>query len=797
MFSNFIRISVRNFRKNKSNTLINITGLSLGITCSLIIFLIITFETSFNEFNKDYKNIYRLLTSRYEYGQSHHTSGVPYPMPIALKNDFGHQIERITFVDANMYKLLVTVKNDDGRISKFQDDFNAVFVEPDFFEIFTYQWLSGNKNNALSRPGTGVISETLAKKYFGSINAVGKIITINNAQDIEITGVIKDPPINSDIPFNIFIEIEGSKRITSDWGSVSSAVQCFIKLKNDTSEKEFEKSLVSFINKYRPKKSDKEIILHLQPLAQMHLDDTYDNFEEAAVTRETLLALGCIGIFLLLMACINYINLNTAVAINRAKEVGIRKVLGGKRSQVILNFFTETSLLVLFSIVLSLVLTEVLLDQLEGILSYKLSLSAFDPLLLAGFLSGLFVFVSLSAGVYPSVYLSGFKSLEAVRSRINTSDKNSLLRKSLVVTQFVIAHVIIIGTLVVINQIDYFRSTDMGFNKESIVEVSLPDNKNESLEKFGNELEKIPGVKNFSFTSTGAASGNLWTGNFAISINDKLIEDRTEVKLGDKNYLDTYGITLLAGEGLSESDTVTRFLVNESFVKTIGLGKDYSSVIGSYIDIWGSKVPVAGVVKDFNSLTLHQKINPLIIASDNSNYYQAGIKINVADIKSTISKIEKAWSTAYPDFVFEHSFLDQKIEEFYDREIRTSNILNTFSFIAILISCMGLFGLASHSISNKTKEIGIRKVLGATVAGILSLITKDFIKLIITGFIISVPLAYYLMNIWLEEFAYRITIGPGVFIIAVLFTMVIALITVGYKSVKAATANPVKSLKYE
>jgi ABC-type antimicrobial peptide transport system permease subunit len=311
------------------------------------------------------------------------------------------------------------------------------------------------------------------------------------------------------------------------------------------------------------------------------------------------------------------------------------------------------------------------------------------------------------------------------------------------------------------------------------------------------KLFEIPEIKSFSFSNSGAASPSLWTSNFKYNTDKNIVEERTQVKMADVNYFKTYGILVIAGRGLLENDTITEFVVNQSFVKAMGLGDNYQDAIGKVIRLYGLDAPVVGVVKDFNSQTLHEKVTPLIISSRTDSYMQAGIKINAGNYKQAIEKIKKAWLTAYPDYVFDSAFLDDTIKMFYEREERTSVILNSFSFIAILISCLGLFGLAAYSINAKTKEIGIRKVLGASLTNILTLITKDFFKLIIAGFAIAVPAAYYLMNIWLNDFAYRITIGPGVFIIAVAATSIIALATVGYMSLKAATANPVKSLKYE
>jgi len=793
MIKNFLKISIRNFIKNKSNTLINITGLSLGITCSLIIFLIITFETSFNNFNKNSKGIYRLVIESNEYGEDFKTAGLPYPAPAFFKTAFSSQIENISFVDANIFDQLVTIRHDSGRIDKYNESLRFAFVNPSYFKMFTYQWLRGDSRHALDRPHTAVISETLARKYFGSLDVIGKNIEINRTNNVEVTGVVKDPPLNSDLPFHLLIEIEGSGRIDDNMNHSSSNVQCFIQAKNKISQA----GLDQFMDKFGNKDPQVKKRLYLQPLNEMHLNDKYELFTEAVVSKETLWALGCIGVFLILMACINYINLNTATAIKRAKEVGIRKVLGGRRIDVVINFLVETSLLAAISIIVSMALTELSLGALEKVLGYKLSLAMFNGITLWGSLTAVFVIIVLSAGLYPAVYLSGFKSMEAVRTRTSTSDNNSVLRKTLVITQFAIAHIIIIGTIIVINQLDYFKSKDLGFNKEAILEINLPENKKEELNLFSNRLSEIPEVKSFSFSNTGAASPALWTSNFKYTSAKNVTEDRTQVKMADVNYFKTYGISVIAGRGLFESDTVAEYVVNQAFVRAMGLGNNYVDAVGKIIHLYGEDAPIVGVVKDFNSQTLHEKVSPMAISSQTDYYMQAGIKINMRNYKSAEEKIKKAWLTAYPDYVFEAVYLDETIKKFYEREERTSVILNSFSFIAILIGCLGLFGLAAYSINAKTKEIGIRKVLGASLTNILTLITKDFFKLIIAGFAIAVPAAYYLMNTWLEDFAYKITIGPGVFIIAVAATSIVALATVGYMSLKAATANPVKSLKYE
>lgn len=798
MLKNYFKTTFRNLAKNKTHTIINIVGLSFGIVCVLIIYLIINFEMSFDRYHTNFESIYRIVKEDSQFGETSFDTGVPYPLPPAMRADFP-EIEFLTIVDCNFNSPVISVARIDGSVAKFQEDEGVAFVEPDYFRIFDYTWLTGDPESALKNPNSAVLSEGLARKYFGDDDPMGKILTYNNSLEFQVTAVVKDVPQNTDIPFNLLLAYDEAVRGNDNWGSTASSVQCYLKLPEHLLPNQIESQLKAFLTKHRNKEAAEFITHRMQPLKSMHYDTRFSTYGHRTVAKETLLALGLIGIFLLFTACINFINLNTAVAVNRSKEVGVRKVLGGTRAQLTLHFLSETAFITLLAIAISIASIEVILPKLKSFLGYELVTNLFRDGGLLLFLLVLFVAVSVIAGFYPALHLSGFNPIEAIRNKMTSQYGEGLkLRKGLVVLQFAISQVLIIGTIVISSQMAYFRNVDMGFQKDAVVEVGLPANDADKIQRFKNRLLQYPAIKHVSFSNTGTASSNTWGGNYDWKNSDEKKDGHAQIKFVDPDFLETYQIELLAGEGLvpAPADTVDRFLVNQAFVEEIGYGNRYADVLGKYTKIWGREAPVVGVVKNFNTTSLHQKISPVIIAVQN-RYWMAGIKIEMQDVKNTLAVIEESWSSVYPEFVFDYGFLDENIEKFYDDEQRVATMINTFTIIAVLIGCLGLFGLVSYMASQRTKEIGIRKVLGATFSNILTLLSKEFALLVMIAFFIAAPIAYYFMEAWLADFAYRIELGTDLFALALFASCAIAFMAVGYKSIRTAGANPVESLRNE
>lgn len=806
MLKNYLQIASRNLVKNRSHTLINIGGLTLGIVCALVIFLVIRFEYSFDTHHKDSDRIYRIVRETIRTGDAGYDPGVPYPLPEAVRNDFP-EIKDLTIVDSNYETPVLSVEETDGSTRKIKEEYTA-FVQTDYFNLFTYDWLAGTREVALERPNTAVISQSLAQKLFENENPVGRNLTLHtsNKYDLEITGIIQDPPLQTDMPFVLMasfesLDREGNRRayeIVDEWGSVSTSVQCYLKLPEGASPEMIESRLDTMMNKYRDN-NVAGIVDHLllQPLNKLHSDTRFETYSGRTVSEASLMALALVGFFLLIAACINFINLNTATAVKRSREVGVRKALGGTRLQLALHFLGETALITFFSLIMAAGLTEITLHYMRPVLGYVLEFNLLADHGILLFLGLLLVVITFFAGLYPALYLSGFNAIEAIRNRITASyGKGLILRRGLVIFQFAISIALIICTVVISMQMNYFRTVDMGFVREAVVEIPIPVWDKTRLETFRNRLDQETAINNFSYSNTGTAHGNVWGGNYKLRDDSELKEGNGQVKYVDTNFLDTYGIELLAGHNIIESDTVNQYMVNETLARKVGYGERYEELIGKTIEIWGKPAPIVGIVKDFHTGSLHSDLSPVLISA-RSQYVLAGIKIDVQRTQEALTRIEQSFEAAFPDYIFEYTFLDNRIADFYKQEQRTAQLMNTFTIIAILIGCLGLLGLVSYMTTTRTKEIGVRKVLGATIPDILKLFIKEFLALIIIAFMIAAPAAWFFMRQWLADFSYQIDLGLEIFGIALLGIVGIALATVAYKSVRAAYANPVESLRSE
>ena len=804
MLKNYLKIAFRNLIKNKSHTLINVGGLTLGIVSAVIIFLVIQFDLSFDTWHPDADRIYRIVRIDTDFGNTSYNSGGPYLLADAVENDITG-IANVAQVNTNYGNTPVITYSENGVVqNKFLEE-NLAFVEQDYFNIFSTQWLRGDEQSALVRPNTVVINESFAQKMFGSIDVLGKTIVANSGEklDLEITGVIKDAPKNSDFPFVVLASGHSKTRsgysFSDDavWSSSSSSIQTYVKLQPGVGPEQVNAQFDDLIRKYQDEETAKVIDYKLQPLSDIHFNGLYGNFAGRTIEKQILLTLGIIGILLLITACINFINLNTAVAVNRSKEVGLRKTLGGTKTQLTLHFLGETAFISFISLLLSLGITELILQRIEPFLGFSPELNLLSNAPLVAFIGILFVTITLTAGWYPARHLSAFSPIDAIRNKITASyGKGFTLRRSLIVVQFTITQILIIGTIVISSQIKLFQTEDLGYDRDAIVEVPLPNDQQQNLDTFKSALLNESSIRKVTFSNTGTTSNSTWGGNYVITDDTARFENNAQIKFVDADFVDTYGLTILAGKNLSPSDTVTAYLVNEALAKQIGFGDDYNALIGKPNRIWGSEAPIAGVVKNFNTQSLHAELEPVVMATRRS-FYLGGIKINVNQTGDAIAAIEQAFNNVYPEAVFEYSFLDENIANMYEDEQRSARIMNAFTFVAILIGSLGLFGLVSYMASTRTKEIGVRKVLGASMLNILNIFATELGILTLISFLIASPVAYFMMQKWLSDFAYKIDLGIGVFALALAGTLVVAALTVGFKALRAATANPVESLKSE
>lgn len=809
MFKNYIKTAWRTLVRNKAYTAINISGLAVGIAACLLIFVVVQFELSYDTFQNNYDRIYRIVTTeKHNDGSVSRNPGIPCPAYEALKTDFP-QLEKIVPVDISSHDQITVLgsnpNTDVAASKKFIEDKNIAFTVPDYFSMFNATWLSGNAAS-LKDPGNVVLDKRSAEKYFGDWkNADGRFIKLDNSLLLKVSGVIENAPLNSDMEMGMFISYESFKTYpdnfgySKDWGNLSSNHQIFVLLPKNTSVASIQSKMPAFVEKYYKQKDNKKTET-LQPFSEIHFDSNYGSLGDHTTDRNILWTLSFIGVLIIVMASINFINLSTAQAVGRSKEVGIRKVLGSKRGQLVIQVMGETFLIVFFASILAVVIAEFVMPYLSHVASIPAGVSLINYKTVLFLLAVTIVVTSLS-GLYPALIVSGFKPVLALKSKITSANIGGIsLKRVLVITQFAISQALIIGTIVAVGQMNFVRNADLGFSREALLimpaytdSINLP-----RMEPLRQQLLQNPAVVDVSFGSDEVSSDNNWASNFAFNHKDD--EDFPVFhKFGDAEYLKTYGVKLLAGRNYAQSDTTNEILINETLMHKLGIN-DPEKAIGKDLRIGGGHwLPIVGVVKDFKTNSLKEDTKPLTIAAKKQFYFTLAVKLKTSNLSATTSQIQKVWEKTYPEYAFNSHFADETIENFYRQETQLSLLYKIFAGIAIFISCLGLYGLVSFMAAQKTKEVGIRKVLGASVGSIVVMFSKEFTVLITIAFAIAAPLAWYYMNGWLQNFALnsRISIGVGVFILAIVVSLLIALITVGYKAVRAALINPVKSLRSE
>ncbi|MBX2933820.1 MAG: ABC transporter permease [Ferruginibacter sp.] len=807
MFKNYFKIALRNLTRHKGYTAINITGLAVGIAACLLLFLVIRYELGYDKFQPNYNKIYHVVTQdKYDAGVTYN-SGLPVPALEALRL----QIPNVQFAGiSSIYGSQVTVEEagkENAANKKFIEPTGMFFCEPQFFQLFSYKWLAGNAA-VLKDPNMVVLTKKMADKYFDNWkDAIGRFIRLDNAITLKVAGIMDDIKEHTDFPLGVVISYATLKKngapynyYADNWNTTSSNYQVFALLQDKNAVAGINNQLISFCKEHYPQRgAGSSVKTHfLEPLSNLHFDSRFSTFGDHQTSKSTLWTLSLIGIFIIIMACINFINLSTAQAVGRSKEVGIRKVLGSNRKQLFLQVMGETGLVVSTAAIAAIIIAVACLPFIKNValINEPLSLLNVQTIL---FLLTVIVLVTLFSGLYPSLILSGFKPALALKNKITSAKVGGIsLRRGLVVTQFAISQVLIIGTIVAVSQMSFVKNADLGYNKDAVLLLSATADSSVQA-KHGALKQKLlqtPGVVSVSFNTDAPSSENIWTTNFAFDHRDDE-KFQVQLKFADEDYFKTFGLTLLAGRGYDKSDTAKELVINETLVKKLGL-KNPQDAIGKDIRTGRSAwKQVVGVVKDFKTSSLKESVPPLIIAEASKYYSVTAIKLRTSNISKAQTDIQAAWNEFNPAFAYSSTFLDENITKFYQQENQLSLLYKIFAALAILISSLGLYGLVSFMAVQKTKEVGIRKVLGASSANIVFLFSKEFTILITIAFLIAAPLAYFMMNNWLQDFAYRIKIGAGIFIIAVLISVCIAWITVGYKAIKAAVANPVKSLRTE
>lgn len=804
MLYNNLKIAFRSLWRKKSFSLLNILGLAIGVAASLLIFSVIRNEMSYDDHHGKKDRIFRVtstIKSRSNGEVKYQEPTVPYALPDAFRNDFP-QFEQI----ASCWSIAQGQFYIPGKEEKrFKENQGLAWVDPGLFEMFDFTWLEGNARE-LKDPNTTVITESVAKKFFGGHEAaIGKTIQLHSFRiPLKVVGVFKDLPGNTDLRLRICPSIATLRKrepgMFENWGNVNDHA-LYVLTKKDVTAEAMIKQFPAFVKKYY-NEDQRDLrnysTLGLQPLKNIHLDKDFRVPMGSAISTRELWSIGLIGVFLLLVACINFINLATAQSISRAKEIGVRKVLGSNRAQLLRQFLNETAVITFFSLVLGVMISIAAIQPLGQLIDRELTL---DHLSIIVFLLVIGVVVTFLAGFYPAVVLSGFNPIAAIKSKISTRTIGGIsLRRGLVVVQFVIAQLLVIGTLVVVQQMKYFREKPLGFDKESTVLVNLPSDSTlvTRYDYLKTRLSSIRGVGHVSLCLDGPSNIWGWLSDFYFNNSAEKETFQLTPMFGDSSYLETFQIALKAGRKPFRSDTsaTQEVLVNETMVKKLGLPSP-EAILGKTIGFSSStKMAIVGVIQDFNNRTLREEIKPMVLLADKKFEY-AALQIRPEQMPSTLQEVQKVFAEVYPTYMYDITYMDKRIGTYYKAEAITGMLFQVFAFLAVLISSLGLYGLVSFMAVQKTKEVGVRKVLGASVQSIVYLFSKEFTALVGIAFLISAPLGYYFMQGWLEDFHYHITLGWGVFVSAILLSFGIAWVTVGYKAVKAAIANPVRSLRAE
>jgi putative ABC transport system permease protein len=807
MFKNYLKVAIRNLWKNKVFSAINIIGLSAGLGVCLLIVLYVVDELSYDKYIPNADRIYRLDADLYFNGTGFNAAISPDPLGPTLMRE-SPQVEQMVRFN---YQGDILVKKDNQNIQ----DHHAVFADSTFFKVFDIPVIAGNPATALLDPTSIVIDETTAKKYFNSTDVIGKTLYVDNTTYCKITAVIKDMPSHSHFHFS-FIRKRGTQGDgANDW--LSNNVHTYVLIKPTATRASVQKSVDGIITTYLMRSledalhtSEKDVqqtgghfLYHLMPLADIHLHSDKSYELEANGNINYVYIFSVIAVLILLIACVNFMNLSTARSANRAKEVGIRKVAGSTRSNLIYQFLTESVLLSFFSLLIALGFAILLLPLFNQVSGKEMFVHTLFSSWMMPVLIGLVLIVGCVAGSYPAFYLSSFQPVQVLKGTIAKGFKSSWLRSSLVVFQFCISIILIVGTIVIYNQLNYIHNRKIGFNRDQVLILHNTWSLDKQIKPFRQDLLKIAGVENATISgSLPTGSGFNQNGWFRdATLNAKQAVILTEFNI-DENYIPTLGMQMDSGRNFSHdflSDS-TAIILNEAAVRLLGFKNPLNQILyrprGQNNVLKGIPYHVVGVVKDFNFSSMHDKVGPLVI-KNNEDFGSIAVRVNSKNIPSVINQIETKWNSMTTGQPFNYTFMDNDFNNIYKAEQQTGTLFITFAVFAIFIACLGLFGLVTYAAEQRTKEIGIRKVLGANVGGIVTMISKDFLKLVLIAALIAFPIAWWTMNKWLQSFAFRTNISWWIFILAGLLTVMIALLTVSFQAIKAAVANPVKSLRSE
>jgi len=790
MFRNYLKFAFRNLKRHKIYSIINIFGLAVGMSCAILVLLWIQDELSYDRFHENANDIYRVVEKwQYSSGEIDYNRVTPGPLAPVLKADYPEIIHSTRFL---------------GGFEKWQLTYDKKSylspggaVDPAFFSIFTFPFVKGNPQTAFSKLHSIVITEDLAKKIFYQKDPIGETILLEN-NSFEVTGIIENIPLNSHIRFDFLIPSEIFSSLEEDW--TSNNCYTYILLQKNCSHKKLSERIAGVIQKHSPTSIE---TLYLQPLNQIHL---YALEGGGLITY--IYIFSAMAFFILLIACINFMNLSTAQSAKRFKEVGIKKVMGSSRVQLIKQFLSESILSSFVAFALAVVLVEILLPVITSMLGIQLKMHYSGDLFLS--LIGIALITGIVSGSYPAFFLSSFNPVNVLKGHLllipfnqwgakkdsGGIPRSSTFRRILVVTQFSLSIIFIVCAMIVYSQLNFIKKRDLGFNKEQIVHLRMREEFKQKYEAIKNELLSNSNI--LSVTATDRTPVMWSNSTDDVNWEGKRADEKIGmgVRMVDYDYIKTFQMKMAQGRFFSKefpTDASEGFIVNEAAVKAMGM----KSPIGKRFSVWDRHGNIIGVIKDFHTESLHNEIGPFVLLIRPDWYGRISIRFKSDNVSSALGFLENTIKEFVPDYPFEYQFLDEEINNLYKTETLTGKIIIYITLLAIFISCLGLFGLASFTAEHRTKEIGIRKVLGATTSNIVALLSKEFTKWVVIASIIAWPIAYFVMNTWLQNFAYRTSIGWWTFILSGVLALVIALVTVSYQSIRAALANPVDSLRYE
>ncbi|MGA0559790.1 ABC transporter permease [Larkinella sp. VNQ87] len=819
MLKNFFKIALRNGWKYRSFGLINVLGLSIGMTCCLVIYVFLRYELSFDAFHTNANRTYRIVEHSRKADGIQYWPTTAYPLAAAIRRDIpGVDVTQTAGPD----KRIIHSVDKRGMVRRFEEK-RLLFADKNYLKTFDFSavfpdglWLVGNAQTAFQQPNAVVLTEKTASRYFLNANKgyeqlLGKTLIINNSDPLVVTGVIRNPPRNTNLMFDLLINYRffsaNNPYAATNWSGNYQGTT-YVTLPIGADPQEFERKLVILKKKYMKPEDIRRISYFLQPLSEVHTESRYADLLTGYVVSQSVLGgLASLAVFLVLLGAFNFINLSIAQAIQRSKEVGVRKVVGSSRGQLVAQFMAESLLITVVAGVVALLV----LDGLLAVINQSLPLIELDLHMDATvglFAAGLVLVVALLAGLYPAVVMSGFQPLKALKNTVTNRQRGFTLRHGLIVFQFCITYGLLVGTLVVAQQMDFFRQKELGFTKEAVITLTGPRNQQASkMAVFRARLLQHPAVQEVSFSSGAPTTSNYYGTDFRLKAEPVQMGRQAEMKIVDLAYQSLFGLRLVSGRWFTAANQLpdgagfNGFVVNETLVRMLGLTPE--TAVGKTVAISEGEAPILGVVRDFHNTSLQKPITPCVMLCWNTDFYdQIHLQLQTHDgdqphLRQTLAAVEATWKQTFPDDVYQHTFLDESLAKNYLIEQLVFDAFRIFAIISIFVSCLGLFGLITFTANQRTKEIGVRKVLGASVTSLVALLSKDFLKLVLIAVLLATPLVWYGMNRWLQGFTYRITVEWWLFALAGGLSVALALVTVSFQSIRAALANPVESLKNE